>query len=74
MMNGNGTPQIPEGINLVINWNPQNGQVRCSFPQVDHLSILGMLEFAKVTLLELRAKAEQRVTIPDMQVTKRLIT
>jgi hypothetical protein len=61
------------GLNLVINWNPQTGQVKVAFPQVDHLMILGMIEFAKVSLLEMRSKAEQRITIPDMQVTKRLI-
>jgi hypothetical protein len=73
--NGNGAvPQVSDGLNLVINWNPQTGQVKVSFPQIDHLMVLGMIEFAKVTLLELRAKAEQRVTIPDMQITKRLIT
>jgi hypothetical protein len=78
--NGNGNinpttnPLQAEGLNLVINWNPSTGQVKVAFPQVDHLMIFGMIEFAKVSLLEMRAKAEQRVTIPDMQVTKRLIT
>jgi len=76
--NGNGNPTANplqvDGLVLTIKWNPQTGQVQVSFPQVDHVSILGMLEFAKVSLLEMRAKAEQRISIPDMQVTKRLIT
>jgi hypothetical protein len=79
MTNGNGETNptanpLQAGLNLVINWNPQTGQVKVSFPQVDHLMILGMIEFSKVSLLEMRAKSEQRIAIPDMQVSKRLIT
>ena len=59
---------------LAIKWNPQTGSVSVSFPQIDHVSILGMIEFAKVSLYELRAKAEQRITIPDIKVTNRLVT
>jgi hypothetical protein len=67
-------PLQVEGLTLVINWNPQTGAVRVSFPQVDHVSILGMIEFAKVSLYELREKSSQRISIPDIQVTKRLVT
>jgi len=74
MTNGNGTAPATDGLNLTINWNPSTGQIKVAFPQIDHLMILGMIEFAKVSLLELRAKAENRISIPDMHVTKRLIT
>ena len=74
MTNGNGTAPATDGFNLVINWNPSTGQVKVAFPQIDHLMVLGMIEFAKVSLLEMRAKADNRIAIPDMQVTKRLIT
>jgi hypothetical protein len=72
--NPTANPLQTEGLTLSINWNPSTGQVKVAYPQVDHLMILGMIEFAKVSLMEMRAKAEQRVTIPDMQITKRLIT
>jgi len=61
-------------IPLTISWNPSTGSVRVSFPQIDHVSILGMIEFAKVSLMEMRSKADRRVEIPDLQVTKRLVT
>jgi hypothetical protein len=73
-MSTNGDPLSPNELLLAIKWNPSTGSLAVSFPQIDHVSILGMLEFAKVNLLEMRAKNEQRIAIPDMKVTKRLIT
>jgi len=61
-------------LQLVVAWNPQTGSVRVSFPQIDHVSILGMIELAKVSLYEMRAKTEQRISIPDINITKRLVT
>jgi len=74
MNNGNGTAPATDGLNLVINWNPSTGQVKVAFPQVDHLLCLGMIEFAKISLIEMRAKADNRIAIPDVNITKRLIT
>jgi len=59
---------------LAIRWNPSTGSVAVTFPQIDHVSILGMIEFAKVSLLEMRAKNEQRIAIPDLKVVPRLVT
>ena len=73
-MSANGGPLTSNELLLTIKWTPQTGQLQVNFPQIDAVSILGMLEFAKVSLNEMRAKAEQRIAIPDMQITKRLIT
>lgn len=74
-MTTNGTAPLanPE-INLTITWIPTTGQIKVSFPQIDTIGVLGLLEMAKMVLIEQRTKAEQRVQIPDMQITKRLIT
>ena len=61
-------------ISLTIIWSPNTGQVKIAFPQIDVVGILGLLEMAKVVLLDQRSKAESRISIPDMNVTKRLIT
>ena len=58
------------GIELHIKFIPQTGQFMVQFPQVDHVTIMGLLEFAKVNLLEMRAKADQRIQIPDMKLVK----
>lgn len=74
-MSGNGAaPTITPEITLTIAWSPSTGQVKVSFPQIDIIGVLGLIEMAKIVLLEQRSKADQRVTIPDLQVTKRLIT
>jgi hypothetical protein len=73
-MNPTTNPMQGNELTLAIKWNPQTGAVSTSFPQIDHVSILGMIEFAKVALMEMRAKQDQRIAIPDIQVTKRLIT
>lgn len=74
-MTTNGTAPLsqPE-ITLTINWSPATGQVKVAFPQIDIIGVLGLLEMAKLVLTEQRAKAEQRVQIPDMQVTRKLIS
>jgi hypothetical protein len=64
----NGELLASQDIILQIKWTPSTGSVAVSFPQVDHVSILGMLEFAKVSLLEMRAKNEQRVVVPDLRI------
>lgn len=72
--NGNGTAPASTDINLVIAWSPSTGQVKVSFPQIDIIGVLGLLEMAKVVLMEQRAKAEQRVQIPDINVTRRIVS
>jgi hypothetical protein len=74
-MSTNGT-NVPAGneISLIIKWSPSTGQVSATFPQIDHTIIFGLLEMGKQILSEMRSKADQRISIPDMQVTKRLIT
>lgn len=67
-MSTNGGPLTNPELVLQIKWSPQTGSVSVAFPQVDHVTILGMLEFAKVSLLEMRSKAEQRVVIPDLRI------
>lgn len=61
-------------ITLTISWSPSTGQVKVAFPQIDIIGVLGLLEMAKLVLTEQRSKAEQRVQIPDMQVTRKLIS
>lgn len=66
---GNTVENTP-GIELHIKFIPQTGQFLVSFPQVDHVTIMGLLEFAKLNLIEMRNKADQRITIPDMNIVK----
>ena len=73
-MNPTVNPMQANELILAIKWNPQNGSVSVSFPPVDIVAVLGLLEMAKVVLMEQRSKAENRIAIPDMQVTKRLVT
>lgn len=69
------TPMSPDvntapGIELHIKFIPSTGQFLVSFPQVDHVTIMGLLEFAKLNLIEMRSKADKRIAIPDMQLVK----
>ena len=74
MTNPTANPLQTNELILAIKWNPQTGSVSVSFPQIDHVSILGMIEFAKVSLMEMRAKNDQRIAIPSMDIAKRLVT
>lgn len=60
----NGT--APELI-LTIRWQPTTGQIRFDMPQLDAVAILGLLEFAKISLIESRIKqADSKIAIPNI--------
>lgn len=77
-MNNGHTPVVPgsqpietaPGIELHIKFIPSTGQFLVSFPQVDHVTIMGLLEFAKLNLIEMRSKADKRIQIPDLGLVK----
>jgi hypothetical protein len=58
------------GITLAIKIVP--GQFLVAWPQVDDMTILGMLEYAKATLLLAMAKkqSDSRITLPTPQIVK----
>ena len=59
MIPGNGKVEMHEAqaFNLVIRWIPELAQVQVSWPQLDDVAKLGMLEMAKQVLSENRAES-----------------
>jgi hypothetical protein len=70
---GNGkTLDLNEGPGITLAIKIVPGQFLVAWPQVDDMTILGMLEYAKATLLLAMAKkqAESRITLPTPQIVK----
>jgi hypothetical protein len=72
--NGHSELATLPGIELHIKFVPSTGQFLVQFPQVDHVTIMGLLEFAKLNLMELRAKADKRIAIPDAVLTNKIVS
>lgn len=46
--------QVADTFELIIRWRPSSGAVQVQFPNIDHVSMFGMLEMAKQVLTEAR--------------------
>lgn len=72
--NGHAAAPATDEFTLVISWSPTTGQVKAVFPNLDTMSTLRMFALGLQAFAEWKAKTEQqRVTIPDMKVTGKLI-
>ena len=68
-MKGNGASvqavQVPV-LRLLIEYLPQQGQLRVQWPEVDDIAKLGLLEMAKQVLAEARTRAMLGVETPKL--------
>lgn len=59
----NGAPNVPQAspsIQIGIIWTPSSGSLQVMWPAVDDTIKLGMLEMAKVVLLEARNQQQNK--------------
>lgn len=67
-------PAASNEIVFTIYWNPSTDRVRASFPQISLVVLRGILEGAGRVLDEYQTKLQedQRIVVPDMNVTGKL--
>lgn len=61
--NGAMQPQS-QSIQIAIIWTPSTGQIQLAWPAVDDVIKLGMLEMAKMALMEARHQGEPKRIMP----------
>lgn len=59
----------PNTITLVIQYNVDTRTLQFQIPQTDHVTLLGVLEIARIAVIEARA-AKMRVVVPPFAVPR----
>ena len=63
----------PVQFDLVIRWTPETYQIAVAWPPLDDVTLLGILEFAKLTLIERRISAAgSKIEVPRIAIPTRL--